>query len=472
VEQLERSWDRQHAGWGQGSKFPNTPSLELYLARAALHDDPLAEERAKQLLDAMARGGLHDHLGGGFHRYTVDPAWMVPHFEKMTYDNGQLLRAYATAALLFDEPRYADVARRTARWLLEDMRHDDGTFYSSIDADSPGGEGAYYVWTPAQVQEALQAEQAQDFLSAYGVTKQGNFEHGQTVLSLRGSDLPEAREAPATDTKRVVAYNALVIGGLARAGRLLGEPSFVEAASKAATSVLAARSSDGGLPRTLAQDAPHGVIDDYAYLAEALLDLHEATAELPWLAAADEVAQAMMKRFLDPVSGGFFYSDARADDLLVRRIDFTDGVRPAGAGRALAVLWRLRAYGAPAGDGEVLQRGLQAAGRVLERTPAAAPSAALVAENVERGGMEVVLSTSDRSALGPWLAAFNGRVRPDAVLAVTEGGTEPYGALRGKLAGAPVRAYVCFDGVCEQPTEDLDAYRARLDGPRPQAARR
>jgi uncharacterized protein YyaL (SSP411 family) len=478
VAWMEQGWDAENPGWG-AKKFPMVSRLEYLLAYGVTHRQERALRPVRQMLHAMDRGGIHDQLGGGFHRYTVDPAWTVPHFEKMTYDNGQLLRIYAEAAVALDEPRFAAVARGVATYLLREMRHPDGSFSSSQDADTEGEEGTTYTWTPGQVRGVL-GDGARPFLDAYGVTSRGNFEHGTSVLTRRTADAspfaePRAallaarvlRPQPPTDTKRVVAYNALAIGGLARAGRLLHDPELVTAAARAAEAVLAARHSDGGLPRTLEPGSPAGVIDDYAWFAEALLDLYEADPDPRWLVAADSVAAILTERFWDPVHGGFFFTEVGAEGLLVRQKELSDGARPSGSGRAVAVLRRLRSYGAPSGSSEHIQRGLEAAARYLRRSPGTVSSLLVVVDALSRPSVELIVATPDRASAQPFVDLYNAEYRPHAVLAVVRPADlealADFSGIAGKHAGAdgPL-AYVCFDGTCEQPTQDLRRVRLLL----------
>jgi uncharacterized protein len=474
LSQLLRTWDAVHFGWGR-KKFPMLSRLEFLLAFAQDGDRSQALALVDQALNAMDRGGIHDQVGGGFHRYTVDPAWVVPHFEKMLYDNGQFIRIYAEAAVVLKRPRYGDVVDEVVRYLEREMRHEGGAFYSSQDADSGGEEGTYYVWTPAQVNTLLGGPEAAAVNQAYQITAQGNFEHRRTVLTRpdakagRG-DLVAARAlmlaeraervAPPTDTKRVVAYNGLTISGLARSARLLGRENHLKLAQDAARAVLAARSADGSLPRTLEPRSPGGVLDDYAYLIEGLLDLYEADFNLEWLVAADQLALVMVNRFEDPVSGGFFYSDPGATELLARQKEISDGARPSGYGRALQSLARLDAYGADSANPQQLQRGLEGAGRYLSRGASSVPSLLTLVQAIQRPGMQVVIAVpaGARDRAKPFLAAYNARYRPMDVVAVVDGspGEDRFQALKGKTsAGEQAQAYVCFDGVCKQPVTDV-----------------
>jgi uncharacterized protein YyaL (SSP411 family) len=476
-------WDPAHKGWGRDQKFPRTPRVDALLSLSVLYDDPVAQEQARQVLGAMDRGGLHDHLGGGFHRYTVDGAWTVPHFEKMLYDNAQLLRVYAVGHSITGDPRLAQVARDTADYLIRDMRASDGAFWSSEDADMAGEEGTFYVWTPDQVGAVLAPDAAAAFVRDYQVTDRGNFEHGTTVLT-RAPDVDPATHAtsrlllfgarleripPPTDTKQVVAWNGQTISGLAIAGRLLDEPAYIQAAADAANAVLAHQAPDGALPRTLAPGAPAGTLDDYACLAEGLLDLYEADPDPRWLIAAAHTTDALLRRFSAP-EGGFYQADPSATaELLVRRQEPADGAEPSGWGRALLVMVRLQAYGAPGVDDARIEQGFQAAGEVLTRFPVAAPSAVLAWELYTRPSREVVLATPTQTepTLPLFQAAYSTAWRPDTVIAVTwpdaEAELQGFATLARKTSSDGTRAFVCVQGTCGLPTSYLETFITQLE---------
>ncbi|MDG1482162.1 MAG: thioredoxin domain-containing protein [Myxococcota bacterium] len=483
---LVASWDPEHLGWGGRTQFPMTPRLQfMSSAIAASPDSPeraRAESVLRRTLDAIESGGLYDHLGGGFHRYTIDIDWRVPHFEKMLYDNGQLLGVYAEAALLLGEPGYRRVVAETVDFLERDLRHSSGAFYSSLGADSEGEEGTHYVWTPDQIAAVL--ADPRPFLDAYPVQMRGNFEGGRTVLARRPEADPaplvaqraallaarQQREAPPTDTKRIVAWNGLTISGLARAGRLLDEPRYIALAEDAAAAVLSARADDGSLPRILGDDTP-GVLADYAFTIEGLLDLFEATGQPRWLAAANGLAAVMIARLYDPDDGGFF--ESTATDLPVRRKDLTDGAEPAASGRAGLVMLRLWRLGAPAARLEQIEALLSTAGSTLQSRPTAAPTFGTLADLRSRPSREVIIAADDPtdSRRLELLARFNARPRPDTALAPLSPADRamlaPFAALIGKSPGDDgVRAFVCSEGVCEAPTSDPEVFSRLLENRR------
>jgi uncharacterized protein YyaL (SSP411 family) len=483
---LVSTWDAETRGWGQRTQFPMSPSLQFLLSYAVLHDDPAAMNVVAGQLQAMDSGGIHDHLGGGFHRYTVDKHWAVPHFEKMLYDNGQLLAVYSEAALAIGEPRFAQAAADLADFLLREMQSDGGAFYSSQSADSEGEEGTFYVWTPDQIRSQLEQAGIPDpepFFAAYGVTDAGNFEHNRTVL-IRQSGDPEdpvlkaaraalytaraEREHPPTDDKLVVAWNGLAIGGLARTARFTDEPRYLRAAQQAASHVLSHRGPQGQLPRILADNSPLGVLEDYAFMGNGLLDLYEADHDPRWLLAADSITGVMLQRFLDPATGTLYQADS-AVQLLSRKSDATDGSEPSGVGRALQLLCRLRSLGAPSAPAETIDSILLRNASLLTRAPRAAVSLADAADRMSRRSTELVIATEriDHPLAQAMIAAFNEELRPHTVLAVVTPdhaqALAGMSAIIGKTPGtAGARAFVCHDGVCHQPTSDLGDLRRLL----------
>ncbi|TMA26456.1 MAG: thioredoxin domain-containing protein, partial [Deltaproteobacteria bacterium] len=349
---LQRA-DTEHGGFGGAPKFPTPTSLDLLLAAS----DALPERKAREALDhvvltcrEMARGGLYDHLGGGFHRYSVDARWCVPHFEKMLYDQGQLLRTYTEAwrrSGASDEDLLWPV-RETAMFLHRELRAPDGGWYASQDADSEGEEGLFYVWTPASVRTELGGA-AEEFCDAYSVTERGNFEHGTTVLMDRArkprSHLAgergqlfaarSARIAPGTDHKRVTAWNALCISGLARAGSLLEDTAMLADAT-AAADFLAERlvDADGRLLRIWNEGRAHvlAFLDDHAALLEASLDLYRAGAGERFLARAVALAGAIVGRFYDEGEGDLFLTPSDGEPLAQRPRSDHDGATPHSTG--------------------------------------------------------------------------------------------------------------------------------------------
>jgi uncharacterized protein YyaL (SSP411 family) len=352
VQTLRSSFDALNGGFGEAPKFPQTSVIEFLLCRGE-------REMALYTLRSMAGGGIHDQIGGGFHRYAVDATWTVPHFEKMLYDNALLARAYLHGAQLADDAELLEVSVRTLDWMLREMRGPEGGFYSALDADSEGVEGRYYVWSASELERVLgdDAEAATRWL---GVSEQGNFvdphhpEPGLNVLEDRGPR-PDAatreriravllraraqRTRPGLDDKRLTSWNALAISALAEAGA-----HYLDAAVKCAEFVLRdLRDADGRLLRTYGNgEAKIGAyLEDHAFLLEALIALFEATCEERWLAHATSLADETVARFGDPENGGFFSTAADGEALIARRKELEDSPIPAGGSSAALGLLRL-----------------------------------------------------------------------------------------------------------------------------------
>ncbi len=357
VANLQESYDARNGGFGGAPKFPPASAIELLLARG---------ERAMALgtLHAMASGGIHDQLGGGFARYSVDATWTVPHFEKMLYDNALLARAYLHGWQASGDDELRAVCVSTLEWALREMRGPEGAFYSALDADSEGVEGRFYVWSVSELHDALDAD-ADAAIAWFGATANGNFEDphhpqpGLNVLQDRGprpdgetrerirTRLLAARELrvrPALDDKRLTSWNALMICALADAGAALSEPRYLDAAVACADFVLREmRDTDGRLLRTYnhGQAKIGAYLEDHAFLLEALIALFEATCEERWYEAAIALADETIARFADPERGGFFSTAADGEKLIARRKDLEDSPIPAGASSAALGLLRL-----------------------------------------------------------------------------------------------------------------------------------
>jgi uncharacterized protein YyaL (SSP411 family) len=365
VARLERLFDPAHGGFGTAPKFPQTPVLELLLALVAGKEERGAEAgMALATLRAMASGGINDQLGGGFHRYSVDAAWRVPHFEKMLYDNGLLARAYVHAFERFGEELFARISRATLDWALAEMRGPEGGFYAALDADSDGVEGAFYVWSVAELREAL-GEDAGAAIAWFAASESGNFEDphdprpGLNVLQGTGPEPPaEQRERirarllelrserprPGLDDKRLTSWNALMIAALADAGAALDEPRYLEAARACAEFILTSlRDPEGRLLRSYAGGEARlpAYLEDHAYLLEALTALFEATCEERWIQEAVALADTIIERFGDPARGGFYSTAVDGEALITRRKDLEDSPIPSGPSSAAAGLLRL-----------------------------------------------------------------------------------------------------------------------------------
>ena len=357
VANLRALFDPINGGFGGPPKFPQASAIEFLLRRGE-------QDMALQTLRAMAGGGIHDQVGGGFARYSVDATWTVPHFEKMLYDNALLARAYLHGFQRSGEPRLGEVCRDTLDWALREMRGGEGGFYSALDADSEGVEGRFYVWTVGELRDALGGD-ADAAIAWFGATAEGNFvdpHHpapGLNVLEDRGQrpneatqarirtrllEVRERRTRPGLDDKRLTSWNALMIAALAEAGAALDEARYTDAAVACAEFVLRdLRDSDGRLLRTYNDGAAKldGYLEDHAFLLEALLALFETTCEERWFVQARALADVLIARFADAESGGFFSTAVDGEALIVRRKDLEDSPIPAGGSSAAMGLLRL-----------------------------------------------------------------------------------------------------------------------------------
>jgi len=469
VRGLRMAADMRLGGFGGPPKFPPSSALELLMARGVT-------DVVEVTLDAMAHGGIYDQLGGGFARYSVDERWLVPHFEKMLYDNALLARAYLHGWQALGHERYRRVTCETLDWALREMRGPEGGFYSALDADSEGEEGRFYLWDEDEIREVLGAagverDELEPILARWGVSPAGNFE-GRNILHLplgaRASDPPrydEARRAlyerraervwPGMDDKRLCSWNALIIAALADAGAVLGRADYLEAARGAAEFVLGElRDADGRLLRTWKDGAGRlgAYLEDYAYLTDALTVLYEATFEARWLDAAREFAEALIERFADPELGGFFTTASDHPELVARRKDIDDHPLPSGNSAAAYALLRLSAL---TGDAEYERHAVSVI-RLLHHVAARQGQAVphlLRAIDLHLSPMrEVALVGPEGADLGPLAAIVRAKLRPHLVLAGGAEGSARPELLQGRTAldGVPA-AYVCENFACQRP---------------------
>jgi hypothetical protein len=399
---LERRYDERNGGFGGAPKFPPHHALRLFLDRRA-EAGGRAVEMALATLDKMAAGGIHDQIGGGFARYATDEVWLVPHFEKMLYDNAMLARAYAAAFEATGKPRYRRVAEGIFGFVARELTDPAGGFYSALDADSEGVEGKYYVWTPAETAAVLGAEEAEAFDAFYDVTPHGNWEGGKSIPRVKG-DLDAAprfdearaklllargeRVPPGLDDKVIAGWNGLMIGAYARGYAAFRDERYRAAAEKAARFLLEKMRGQGGVLLRTWRRGEAGIpayLDDHALLADGLLDLYEATGEKRWLDAARGLADTMIAEFGDPVRGGFYSTSARHERLLFRQRDAFDDALPSGNGAAARVLARLAK--APGGEryGAEADRTIRAFAGALPR--AALAMLTLIEAVAIRGGV-------------------------------------------------------------------------------------
>ncbi|MDQ3758873.1 MAG: thioredoxin domain-containing protein [Actinomycetota bacterium] len=475
-QRLVASADPVNGGFGGAPKFPPASAIEFLLARGE-------REVAARALDGMLAGGICDQIGGGFSRYAVDAIWLVPHFEKMLYDNALLARAYLHGFQALGHDRWREACERTLEWMLRELRGPEGGFASALDADSEGVEGRFYVWSADELRRVLGEaglEAEADALASYwGVTAGGNFE-GQSILHLAGgaesvapAGLGRAREAlyehranrvwPGLDDKRITSWNALAIAALAEAGAVLGRQDFLDAARAAAGFVWESlRDPDGRLLRTWKDGEGKllGYLEDHAYVVEAFLVLYESTFEERWFAAARETADSMIERFADSERGGFFTTAVDGERLIVRKKDVDDHPIPSGNSSAAYGLVRLAAITGEHRYAEHAHTVFQLFGRVAENHPQAVGHLLRAIDFELADTKEVALVGAD---LGELAAVVRSELRPHLVLAGgPEGATEPPLLAERKSVGGRPAAYVCEGFACRAPTTENAELAAAL----------
>ena len=372
AEHLSQAYDPEYGGLGQAPKFPNAGVFELFLRHYRSSKDRRFLEMVTHTLSRMAEGGIYDHLGGGFHRYSVDEKWLVPHFEKMLYDNAQLTRIYAQAFCITQNPFFKRVVEETLDYLLREMFHSEGGFYSTQDADSEGEEGRFFVWSREEIMRTLDEEIGEIFCRIYDVSDFGNFE-GRNIIhpiltweqsaKFFKRDVKEVerlmadartklfqerekRVKPFRDEKILTSWNGLMLSGLAEAIRLSAKPRYLEAAARTVNFIFTQMVQDGFLLHTYkdSQAKLHGYLDDYAFLAVGLLDLYEATLDRPTLERAVQLAETMIREFWDGIDGGFFYTGESHEQLISRTKPAFDSSIPSGNSMATQALLRLYHY--------------------------------------------------------------------------------------------------------------------------------
>ncbi len=467
VATLRSMFDSQSGGFGQAPKFPQESSLELLLRASAGGDRPELLSMVTTTLDAMASGGIYDHLGGGFARYSVDAFWMVPHFEKMLYNQALLGRAYLHAWQLTDDVRYRQVMEETIGYVLRDLRHPDGGLYSAEDADSEGEEGKFYVWRQHEIEDVLGPDEAPAALDWWGVTDAGNFEGANILHRPARGDLVrpphierarerlfEAREGrvrPGLDDKVLTEWNALFLSTLAEAAAATRNEAWMGQAVQTGEFLLRElrRSADGRWLRAW-QDgrANHlGYANDYAALVDAFTRLAEATGQARWIDEARRTADAMLDLFWDEANGGLFTTGKDAEQLITRPKDLFDSALPAANSVAGVALLRLGALVDEVRYTEHADAILRLLAGPLERQPSAFAHLLEAVDMATAGATEIVI-TGDRPDL---VAAVHRRYLPNAVLAWGERYPSPL--WDGRAEGM---AYVCKNYACGLPTADVD----------------
>jgi uncharacterized protein YyaL (SSP411 family) len=485
---LEKSFDGTFGGFSGAPKFPHSTSIERcmrqwYATSATPKPDLKALYMASLTLTRMAEGGLYDQLGGGFARYSVDGAWMIPHFEKMLYDNGQLLCEYARAHLATGEALFATIAHETADWVLRDMRSPAGCFYSSLDADSEGREGKFYVWSRDEVQSLLTAREYNALSARFGLDRSANFEgewHLHVYASLDdiaaalkepvqavAADIESARAKllkarnlrvwPARDEKILCSWNALMIKGLATASRVLRRPDLAEAAGAAVDFVRRHLWRDGRLLATYKDGRAHlpAYLDDYAFLADALLELLQTRWRSSDLEFARQLAEVLLDQFEDKDNGGFFFTAKDHEQLIHRSKTFGDESVPSGNGVAALMLCRLGYLLGEIRYLESAERTLLAAWAGIQDYPQAHMSLLNALEDF-LSSLQILIIRGEASSAAQWASALQKLYAPTRMIYAIPSDAQLPAALAAKRPGEITVAYSCTGMTCSAPLANLE----------------
>jgi uncharacterized protein YyaL (SSP411 family) len=499
---LKRSFDAHDGGWGGAPKFPSSGSIMLLLREYRRSGDQALLDMATTTLEHMARGGIYDHLGGGFARYSVDAEWLVPHFEKMLYDNAQLSLVYLEALQLTGNLFYRQVAQEIFEYELRDMRDARGGFHSTEDADSEGEEGKFYLWTQDEIYSVLGQEDAAVFCQYYGVRENGNFSshetyhEGQNILHMvrtpeetakalnmpvadlmqvieRGCEklfaLREKRVRPGLDDKVLTAWNALLISSLAQGAYILAEPRYRQAAVEAGEFVLRDMMRDGELLRTHRHGESRlpAYLDDHAFTVNAFVDLYESTFELKWLREAEALAEKMVAQFWDEAAGNFYYTSEAHPNLIVRTKPSYDGAEPSGNSIAAQGLLRLGILRDRSDYREKAQRILEAASEHMKQAPQGFMRMLCALDLFLYPPHEIAIVGPVEEARPLVQAVYAGFV-PNKVVAFAAPSdvdkmAEAVPLLAGKQpVGGKAAAYVCRNFTCEAPVTDVKGLIEKL----------
>ena len=489
---LEHSFDFTHGGFGQAPKFPHPASLQVLLRVWHRTGRDGLLDMVKLNLDKMAAGGIYDHLAGGFARYSVDERWLVPHFEKMLYDNAQLVGIYVDAFCVTNDARYAKVVRETCDYILGYMTDEQGGFHSTEDADSEGEEGKFYVWSPDEIEHILGKDAAEKLCYVYDVTAAGNFE-GKSILnlpktiaqcaSLKGWDVDslkrelaefrtkllaarDQRIRPGKDDKILASWNGLMIEAMAKASSALGEPRYLAAAEMAASFVLEhMRTDDGRLFHSWRHGKAKfsGFLDDYACMIDALVSLYQVSSNEPWIDEAFLLAAVVQKHFKDPDGGAYFYTPDDHEDLITRHKDLHDSAVPSGNAKLATAFMRLGKLSGRADLVSAARQIVESNLGLIEQSPQAAGQM-MIALDMDLGPYPEIVIVGDRQPVEAVLGSLFTKYIPNFALAVRSAADAPDGSIhlnpifigREPHPGSPA-IYICEKFVCQAPIHASEA---------------
>ena len=494
--QLATNFDYQNGGVGSAPKFPQAMTLEVLLRYYARGQNDRSLSMLELTLEKMARGGIYDQIAGGFHRYSTDTYWLVPHFEKMLYDNALLARLYLHAWLATERPLYRRITEETLDYVLREMTGEHGGFFSATDADSEGEEGKFFVWSPGEIEAVLGGEDSELFSGFFGVSRRGNFE-GMNILNIsvkavefaerqgvslehlvdvikRGKEAlwleREKREHPLLDDKALASWNGLMLRAFAEAGAALERQDYVDAATKNADFLLTSMRPEGQLLRSYREGQAKlpGFLEDYSFVADGLLALYEATFERRWLDLAVELADEMITLFWDESAGAFYDTGLSHEALVIRPRDVFDNAQPCGGSVASDLLLRLSIVTGNEDYATKAVAPLRTLAELMGRAPAGTGRWLAALDFYLSAPKEVaIIGNSSDAATADLLRTVNGRylanrviVGADSENAATESGL-PLLEGRGMVDGKPT-AYVCENYACQLPVTDAEALAKQL----------
>ena len=500
VRELEGRFEERYGGFGNAPKFPPSGSLSLLLRAWRKTGRETLLHMVEKTLQHMARGGMYDQLGGGFHRYSTDEQWLIPHFEKMLYDNALLTPVYLEAYQVTGNEFYADVARETLDYILREMQDPRGPFYSTQDADSEGVEGKFFVWRPEEIREHLDDAAARVFCRYFNVTDAGNFEHGTSALHVNRSleevarelgmepesaggllvsakkemfKIREGRVKPGLDDKVLTSWNGLMMSAMAKGSQVLDEPAYAEAARRAADFTLSEMCRDGLLLATHREGRSrlNAYLDDYAFLSAGFTDLYETTFDTRWLGEAKRWMNILIEYFWDEEEGGFYFTGKNHEQLLTRARSGLDGAIPSGNAVAAETLLRLAVL---TGEAEFRAKGIElfrAFRTMMDKVPAGFSRFLVALDFYLDTPQEVaIVGASDAEDTRVLLRAVRRRFRPNQVVALMDpdadvgavGQEVPLLAGKSQLDGRAT-AYLCENYACQAPTDSPEELSKLLD---------
>jgi uncharacterized protein YyaL (SSP411 family) len=490
-----RSYDSINGGFGGAPKFPPAMTLEFLLRTYVRTGNREALEMVKYTCSKMANGGMYDQIGGGFHRYSTDARWLVPHFEKMLYDNALLSRLYLHYFQVSGEQSARETAEGILDYVLREMTHSEGGFFSTQDADSEGHEGKFFVWDIKEIQQTLGEKDTANFSAYYNITEAGNFEgknipnvtrskeevakslgiaEAELEASLKESrrklfELRETRIKPARDEKILTAWNGLMLASFAEAAVILNRRDYTEAARRNGEFVLSNLRENGRLLRTWKDGRAkfNAYLEDYAFLSEGLLTLFETTGELRWLKEALALTDLMIEEFWDDESGGFFFTGKTHESLIVRSKDYFDNATPSGNSVAATVLLRLAALTGRDNYRNLATAVLREMGDQVRRYPSGFGYALSAVDFLLSTPKEVAIVGKDAEEMRPLLAETWRRYIPNKVVAPSFGDDQEAAQVTPLLMTRPrvnnqATAYVCENFTCQQPVTEVSALATQL----------